>query len=423
MRRAVARARAPDAEELERTPAVEPAPPVHPLIELQRSIGNQAVARLVRRHAEERRAGARTLSRAVAETLDFDRLVERIHDAIAGWGTDEEAVYSALQMCQGDAAAIAELKKRYLAKHGESLEDAIRGDFSGTELEYALQLINAGTAGSDQALGAVPTTDAQWKAAAARMRRAVEGWGTDEEAIYAVLRPLNRDPDLIDKLSAAYLAEYGENMVARIKDELSDEELDYALYLLRLRGSPGQEAVAGEAAGMVGSSMTWVPSGPGSGNDFETWASAATEAAAPPIASVTTINCWEMILLAAYNRGMITWQWVHDLYVSAPAGWDTRLVEALSGGSRVRYTGAGGRTPLRGDIVFMDGVAHVALAAGTRDSLGRCEVISFWPPPGSSSIPGTVDAVKVTTIEELADWWTSVAGWAPPTVEFAGAPW
>jgi hypothetical protein len=403
--------------------APEAAADVHPLIELQQTIGNEAVARLIQGRAQVGDPSARTLARTVAETLDYDRLVERIHDAIAGLGTDEEAVYSALQMCQGDATAITELKSRYLSRYGESLEDAIRGDFSGTELEYALQLINAGTPGSAQAIGGIPASAAQWKAAASRMRDAVQGFGTDEEAIYAVLRPLNRDPALIDTLGSTYLTEYGENMIDRIKDELSDEELDYALYLLRLKGSPGQEAVAGEAAGMVGSTMTWEPSGPGPGTDFATWASAPTETAAPPIATVTTINCWEMILLAAYNRGMITWQWVHDLYVSASAGWDTRMVEAMSGGARVRYTGVAGPTPLRGDIVFMDGIAHVALATGTRDSTGRCEVISFWPPPGHSSIPGTVDAVKVTTIEELADWWTSVAAWPAPIVEFAGAPW
>jgi hypothetical protein len=405
--------------------AVEPgaAPDVHPLIQLQHTIGNEAVARLVQGRERSGTAGARTLARTVADTLDYNRLADRIHSAIEGWGTDEEAVYSALQMCQGDSTAIAELKSRYLTRHGETLEDAIRGDFSGTELEYALQLINAGTPGSAQAIGGIPANAAQWKAAAARIRDAVEGWGTDEEAIYAVLRPLNRDPNLIDTLGTTYFVEYGENMIDRIKDELSEEELDYALYLLRLRGSPGQEAVATEAAGMVGSTMTWFPSGPGPGTDFATWASAPTETAAPPVATVTTINCWEMILLAAYNRGMITWKWVHDLYVSAAAGWDARMVEAMSGGARVRYTGAAGPTPLRGDIVFMDGIAHVALATGTRDSTGRCEVISFWPPPGHSSIPGTVDAVKVTTIEELADWWTSVAAWPAPTVEFAGAPW
>jgi hypothetical protein len=393
---------------------------VHPLIALQQTIGNEAVARLVQRRARE--GEPRTLARTVAETLDYDRLVERIHDAIAGLGTDEEAVYSALQMCQGDATAIAELKSRYLTKYSESLEDAIRGDFSGTELEYALQLLNAGTPGSAQAIGSVPANAAEWKAAASRLRDAVEGWGTDEEAIYAVLRPLNRDPALIDQLGSTYFAEYSENMIDRIKEEMSDEELDYALYLLRLKGSPGQEAVASEAAGMVGSTMTWEPSGPGPGTDFATWASAATETAAPPVATVTTINCWEMILLAAYNRGLVTWRWIHDLYVSASAGWDARLVEAMSGGARVRYTGAA-TTPLRGDIVFMDGIAHVALATGTRDSTGRAEVISFWPPPGHSSIPGTVDAVKVTTIEELADWWTTVPMWPAPVVEYAGAPW
>jgi hypothetical protein len=112
------------------------------------------------------------------------------------------------------------------------LEEAIRGDFSGEELEYALQLLNMGQAGSKQAIGGAPGTDDEWKSAAKRLREAVEGLGTDEEAIYAVLLPLNRDPALIKHVKAAYSSAYKEDLRERLIDEMSGTELDHALYLL-----------------------------------------------------------------------------------------------------------------------------------------------------------------------------------------------
>jgi hypothetical protein len=39
------------------------------------------------------------------------------------------------------------------------------------------------------------------------------------------------------------------------------------------------------------------------------------------------------------------------------------------------------RIPIRGDIVFFEGAAHVALATGARDGMRRSKVLSFWPPP------------------------------------------
>jgi hypothetical protein len=72
----------------------------------------------------------------------------------------------------------------------------------------------------------------------------------------------------------------------------------------------------------------------------------------------------------------------------------------------------------------MNGMDHVAMATGNVDGAGRAEIISFWPPPNTQfqGDGGTVDDVKLTTIEELADWWTANM---PPTplVELAAPPW
>ncbi len=196
-----------------------------------------------------------------------------------------------------------------------------------------------------------------------------------------------------------------------------------------------QLAVTSESDAMVGQQMTWIGSGPGSGNTFETWASASSEQAAPPVSSLTTINCWEMILLAAYNAGMVSWQWIHNIYTAHKLDWYSYLVQVLSGSGRVPYQIGDPNTPrpLRGDIVFFDGAAHVALANGVIDSQGRTQIISFWPPPDTSftldttttpiSVAPTLDKVKVTTIEELNQSWTQDYGQPAFNITFATAPW
>ncbi len=61
--------------------------------------------------------------------------------------------------------------------------------------------------------------------------------GTDEEAIYAALIPFKRDATKLKKLKEVYKREHsggltGQGLEADIKDEMSSDELAYALYLL-----------------------------------------------------------------------------------------------------------------------------------------------------------------------------------------------
>lgn len=183
-------------------------------------------------HALQPEASGRVIARQAAAQLDFGHLAERIHTAIAGWGTDEEAVYLALQQCRRDASAIAQLEAEYQRRYNVSLEADIRDDFSGEELEYALQLMSRGRAGSPQGIGGAPAGPSQMESAAHRLHDAMEGWGTDEEAIYAALLPLNRDRSVIHDLMDTYQRLFNENPRERIIDEMSGSELDHALYLL-----------------------------------------------------------------------------------------------------------------------------------------------------------------------------------------------
>ena len=261
---------------------------------------------------------------------------------------------------------------------------------------------------------------------AERIHEATDRLGTDEAAIVNALRQLNRDPAEVDQLLAAYQRRFGEDMIAVLNSELSGADLQTAMFLLRRAPSPGMQAVAAEMESMVGQQATWTGSGPGSGNTFETWASAATEIGGAP----------------ALHRHL------DQLLGDGPAGGlprrpadlavDSRPVHGRGRGlGRLHGQHALARRPdsvrrrrarraasrCAGDLVFMDGMAHVALATGNVDGAGRADVISFWPPPNTPfTRGGTIDSVKHTTIEELVDWWA--ANMPPaPLVELAAPPW
>jgi hypothetical protein len=176
--------------------------------------------------------------RQIVTQLNYANLADRLYEAMfggfLGWGTDEEQVYLALQQLQRDQTAITLLETTYSQRHpAHDLVADIRDEFSGEELEYALQLINLGHGGAAQAIGAAPSTQQEFENSARRLRRAVEGLGTDEEAIYAVLLPLDRNMQLIHQLMRTYENLFDhENLRERIISEMSGSELDYALYLL-----------------------------------------------------------------------------------------------------------------------------------------------------------------------------------------------
>jgi uncharacterized protein DUF4157/annexin-like protein len=190
--------------------------------------------------------------------LDYKRIADQIHEAIAGLGTDEEAVYRALQQLDRDPIAIGDLKRVYLKEYKVTLLDDIYDDFSGEELEYALQLLNMGTPGSKQRLEASPKAPIDVTVAASRIREAVEGIGTDEEAIFAVLLPFKQNAL---ELENEYQRLYHEDLRDRLIDELSGPELDYALELFETPYEhyvqEGNEKLAGAPFGSFGDLTTY----------------------------------------------------------------------------------------------------------------------------------------------------------------------
>src|SRR5262249_59211362 len=88
---------------------------------------------------------------APSDPRNYQRLADIVFKAIDGLGTDEEAVYQALGELNREPAAIETLKSVYAKRYpGHDLVEDIRDDFSGSELEYALQLINLGDPTSAQ---------------------------------------------------------------------------------------------------------------------------------------------------------------------------------------------------------------------------------------------------------------------------------
>lgn len=179
-----------------------------------------------------------TVQRAALVDKDYEALAEQLNKAMAGWGTDEEAIFVALQKLEKDATAITKLKDVYKKKYSADLEGEIRSEMSGSELGFALELLGiASKRKEEQVAAAPPAADAEYKSVAAQLYAAMKGPGTDEEAIYAALVPFKRDEAKLTKLKDTYQKEYsggltGKGLEEDIKDEMSSDELAYALYLL-----------------------------------------------------------------------------------------------------------------------------------------------------------------------------------------------
>ena len=130
-------------------------------------------------------------------------------------------------------------------------------------------------------------------------------------------------------------------------------------------------------------------------------------------------------MLAAFRSGVLTWAKIHSIYVTGAPDWFAFLVNQLSFNKRIPYkVGSPAVRPVAGDIVFFDGAAHIALAVGSPpDALGRTEIYSFWPPPNTAfTAGGTIDQVKLTTIEQLNTYWVG-RGKPAFKVEFATPNW
>lgn len=149
------------------------------------------------RSADRIDAGLEAAPAGIAEPgVMYRTIKDDLRKAIAGWGTDEEAIYARL------TAASADEKSAVLADPG--LMRDLYDDLNRSEWGKVLGLLGAG--------------------AESRIHAASEGWGTDEEGIYDALRSTG-----VDALKSMLQSS---TVLVELRDELDDDDLGEALAII-----------------------------------------------------------------------------------------------------------------------------------------------------------------------------------------------
>jgi hypothetical protein len=157
-------------------------------------------------------------------------------------------------------------------------------------------------------------------------------------------------------------------------------------------------------------------------NDFAVW----IRGGADPT-DISKMNCWEAVMYSAWKAGFASKKWIVDLHTKAAAdglaagsgaAYMRVLEKGLGFNSAILLTGA--NEPKAGDLVFMNGLAHVALSTGAKVGGANHEVLSLWILPGSGA--RLVSTLQRTTIEDINAAWVA-AGKAAMVVKFAPNPW
>ncbi len=159
-------------------------------------------------------------------------IANQLEAAMAGLGTDEEAIYTALT--GRSDAELREIEARFRLLTGFPLNTRLREELSDADYARAQRLLH-------------PVADPI--RIAERLREAVQGPGTDELEIQAILT--GRDPAELILIRAAYQGAYGESLRDRLTAELSDAEQTATLNLEQqgLMRPEDEIALAVEGAG------------------------------------------------------------------------------------------------------------------------------------------------------------------------------
>lgn len=175
--------------------------------------------------------GQPMLARVTLSADDFNTIADEVHTAISGTAADVTLVDVALQKLERNAQAVKTLGSTYTTRFKSNLESDIRKALKGTELSLALELIGIAPKGK-AAIGAAPSTPADFVTAARRLSAALTAKTVDEPAITATLLPLNRSASSSSQLKAAYQTLTTRGLEADLQAKLRGDKLGYALYLL-----------------------------------------------------------------------------------------------------------------------------------------------------------------------------------------------
>ena len=145
-----------------------------------------------------------------------ERIAIRLREAVQGPGTRELAILAILSGHSPDE--LTQVRNEYRRLYSESLEERLRAKLSGGDLIAALKLLQAGVLEPED-----------------EIKLAVQGLGTDEERLFAVLRELNADPNsrvTIQTTIDRYANKGYGDMLEDIRNDLFGAELERALELL-----------------------------------------------------------------------------------------------------------------------------------------------------------------------------------------------
>ncbi|TSC34170.1 annexin [Corallococcus sp. Z5C101001] len=135
----------------------------------------------------------------------------RLREAMGGFfGADESGVRDILQGKTPDQ--LTAIKAEYQRQTGQSLEDQVR-QWDGGDRDVTLRMLNPPAA--DDAQG-------QAEAAAEKLFLAMDGLGTDEDAIRSVLSGKSKED--LNAISAAYQQKYGKDLRSELDSELDGRD-------------------------------------------------------------------------------------------------------------------------------------------------------------------------------------------------------
>jgi len=161
--------------------------------------------------------GLARLGTAENSAFNAAQIIDNVYDAmfggITGWGTDEDAIFSALNgLTPIQSQAV---RKGYRSEYpGRNLDADLASELSGAELTRA----QAQLAGNQAQADAATLREA--------MHGGITGLGTDEDTIMRTLR--NKTPEERERILAEYQRMYHIDLSADLTSELSSHDLERA---------------------------------------------------------------------------------------------------------------------------------------------------------------------------------------------------
>ncbi len=175
----------------------------------------------------------------------LQQIARRLREAMAGWGTDEEAIYAAMAGRSQDQ--VNQIERVYGEMYpGRSLQPDLEDELTESELKELgksspLAAPGAGGTAAEQQAGLADVV-------AAQLDNAMDRLGTDEEAIYAALT--GRTSAEREAIKDAYERLTSRELEADLREELSGSERIRALRLLNQGMLQGEDELYLAMAGL-----------------------------------------------------------------------------------------------------------------------------------------------------------------------------